>query len=243
MSQIGTSIRLLLVDDDSDLLDLTATYLEREDDRFAIETETNARDGLALLDEAQIDCIVSDYQMPDMNGLEFLDAVRTEYPDLPFLLFTGKGSEEIAAKAINAGVDGYLEKETGTGQYAVLAQHITTLVEKYCAERRLTNLEQQKHLADGGGVTITDGHDRSDTDPQYEAKSVCMKVVKAVAAREGVDPVTLTPPLYEAINPDALSSLFESQASEMDQRTGSVMFTYNGYTVTVSSDGEVVLDK
>lgn len=239
----GMDIQLLLVDDNSALLDLTATYLEREDDRFTIETATSGRDGLAALDKGRTDCIVSDYQMPDMNGLEFLNAVRTQYPDIPFVLFTGKGSEEIAATAIDDGVDGYLEKKTDTGQYAVLAQYVTTLVDKYSAERRLADLEQRKHLADGGGVALADEGGRCETDAQLEARSVCLEIVTAVAAREGVDPVTLTPPLYEAIDPDALRALFESRPTETDQRTGSVLFTYNGYTVTVSSDGEVALDK
>jgi DNA-binding NtrC family response regulator len=54
--------------------------------------------------------------MPGVDGLEFLASVREEYPDLPFILFTGKGSEEIASEAISRGVTDYLQKETGTDQ-------------------------------------------------------------------------------------------------------------------------------
>jgi signal transduction histidine kinase len=70
------------------------------------------------------DCVVSDYEMPGPDGIEFLERVRQEYGDLPFVLFTGKGTEEIASEAISAGVTDYLQKDTGTEQYSVLANRI-----------------------------------------------------------------------------------------------------------------------
>ena len=101
------SIRILHVDDDPEFADLTATLLEREDDRFAVETATTGDEGLARIDD--VDCVVSDYAMPSANGIEFLETVREDHPDLPFILFTGKGSEEIASDAISAGVTDYLQ--------------------------------------------------------------------------------------------------------------------------------------
>lgn len=50
------------------------------------------------------------YDMPRQTGIEFLETVREEYPGLPFILYTGKGSEEVAADAISAGVFDYLQK-------------------------------------------------------------------------------------------------------------------------------------
>ena len=108
------STRVLHVDDEPNILDLTATFLEREGENIAVETATSATEGLDRLTEGDFesgvpfDCIVSDYDMPGMNGLEFLEAVREEHPDLPFILFTGEGSEEIASEAITAGVSDYL---------------------------------------------------------------------------------------------------------------------------------------
>ena len=86
-------IHLLHVDDDPQIVELTATFLEREDDRITVTTAMDAGEGLDILATGGIDCVVSDYNMPGLNGIEFLEAVRADHPNLPFVLFTGKGSE------------------------------------------------------------------------------------------------------------------------------------------------------
>ncbi len=92
-------IRVLHVDDDPDFADLTMAFLERESDSFDIETATSATSGLAVIEGRKPDCVVSDYDMPGTNGLEFLETIRETYTDLPFILFTGKGSEQIGRVA------------------------------------------------------------------------------------------------------------------------------------------------
>jgi PAS domain S-box-containing protein len=129
-------IQILHVDDEQDFADLTATYLEREDSRFTVETARSAADGLDRLTE-RTDCVISDYDMPDTNGIDFLETVRDEYPDLPFILFTGKGSEEVASDAISAGVTDYLQKASSADQYTVLANRVTNAVAQARAEQRL----------------------------------------------------------------------------------------------------------
>jgi len=88
--------------DELDFADLTATFLERESDRFDVGTATSADKGMEILANQGVDCIVSDYDMPRTNGIEFLEAVRDQHPELPFILYTGKGSEEVAGEAISA---------------------------------------------------------------------------------------------------------------------------------------------
>jgi len=147
-------IRVIHVDDEPGFTDLVATFLEREDDRFVVDSATSARDGLDRLESGSYDCVVSDYEMPEMDGIEFLEAVRKEYPDLPFVLFTGKGSEAVASDAISAGVTDYLQKETGTDQYTVLANRITNAVGHLRAERELERqndlFRKSQDLADAG---------------------------------------------------------------------------------------------
>ena len=66
------------------------------------------------------DAILSDYQMPEMDGIEFLKCVRARHGNLPFILFTGKGREEIAIEALNNGADFYIQK--GPDMKAMLAE-------------------------------------------------------------------------------------------------------------------------
>ncbi|WP_135806569.1 hybrid sensor histidine kinase/response regulator [Halorussus marinus] len=136
-------IAILVVDDDEDLAELTATYLERARDDFDVGTETGVAPALDRLEDDRIDCVVSDYDMPGMDGLTFLDAVRDRYPDLPFVLFTGKGNEEIASEAISAGVTDYLQKGSDTGQYSVLANRIANAVEQYRAKRAVEHTRKR----------------------------------------------------------------------------------------------------
>jgi len=128
-------IHVLHVDDEPGFGDLAAEYLEREDDRLTVETATSAEDADDVLGDRRVDCVISDYDMPGMSGIEFLEHVRAEYPDLPFVLFTGKGSEEVASEAISAGVTDYLQKEGTSDQYAVLANRVRNAVKGYRAER------------------------------------------------------------------------------------------------------------
>ncbi len=135
MEASQTDINVLHVDDEPQLADLVATFLEREDDRIAVHTALTPKAGLEILNATDIDCIVSDYVMPERNGIDFLQAVREDHPDLPFILYTGKGSEDIASEAISNGVTGYLQKERGSEQYTLLTNRIVNAVSQYWTER------------------------------------------------------------------------------------------------------------
>ena len=136
-------IRILHVDDEPDFADLTRAFLEQEDDRFTVETAASADDGLAELGDCPPDCIVSDYNMPGKDGLEFLQTVRERHPALPFILFTGKGTEEVASDAVSAGATDYLRKGSGTGQYSLLANRIRNAVTQYRSEKRLRETREE----------------------------------------------------------------------------------------------------
>ena len=124
-------MRVLLVDDDEDFVTLAATLLEAESDRIETTTETQPQDALASVEFAAIDCVVSDYRMPEMNGIEFLETVRADHPDLPFILFTGKGDEAVAKEAISVDVNDYIVKDGSAEQYAISANRIENLVSQY----------------------------------------------------------------------------------------------------------------
>lgn len=143
---MADAISVLHIDDEPSLSEMAATFLQREDDRFTVQTATTPDEGLRILAETDLDCIVSDYDIPQMNGLEILKTVREKYPDLPFILYTGKGSEEIASEAISAGVTDYLQKDTGKSQYTILANRIINAVEQYRSQRRLDASQERLSL-------------------------------------------------------------------------------------------------
>ncbi|WP_049910807.1 PAS domain S-box protein [Halorubrum coriense] len=139
----SSTVRVLHVDDNPAFLDLTETYLERIDEAFEVRSETDVDDALDALTTAPIDCVVSDYDMPETNGLAFLQRVRDRGIDVPFVLFTGKGSEEIASEAISAGATDYLQKQRGNDQYEVLANRVRNAVDQHRSRAALAASEER----------------------------------------------------------------------------------------------------
>ncbi|GGI98077.1 hypothetical protein GCM10008995_04960 [Halobellus salinus] len=133
------------MDDDPEFTDLTASFLRKSEPTFAISTSTDPGEALEQFRESAFDCVVSDHNMPGATGLEFLEQIREIDPDVPFILFTGGGSETIASRAVSAGVTDYLQKSAGTDQYAVLANRIRNAVETYRSRRALS--ESQERLS------------------------------------------------------------------------------------------------
>lgn len=101
--------RVLYIDDERTLLTLTQIYL-KEEANLDVEVAASAEEGLELLRSESFDAIISDYDMPDMDGIELLKCVRKDNPNIPFIVFTGKGREEIVIEALNYGADFYLQK-------------------------------------------------------------------------------------------------------------------------------------
>jgi PAS domain S-box-containing protein len=123
-------LRVLHADDQPDLHPLVEAHLRRDRPDATVERVESADAALDALAESGYDCVISDYDMPGSDGLELLDSVRETHPDLPFVLFTGKGSEEIASEAISAGVTDYVQKGDPS-QFRVLANRVTDAVESY----------------------------------------------------------------------------------------------------------------
>ncbi|MEF8828760.1 MAG: PAS domain S-box protein [Haloarcula sp.] len=131
-------IRVLYVGADSADAGTLSTALERESGRFTVETAHTVVEAVARLAEDAVDCLVSDYDLPEGDGIELLETVRDEHPTLPFLIYTAKGSEAVASAAISAGVTDYLRKEPGAQQHAELATRITDAVEDYRSQRAVS---------------------------------------------------------------------------------------------------------
>ena len=132
--------RVLFVDDEPGAADLAAVHVERLVDDVETVTRTATDEALAVVREDPVDCVVSDFDMPGSDGLELLADVRRLDPTLPFVLFTGKGSEEIASEAISAGVTDYLQKGTGRDRYEMLANSVENALTRRRAERDLRDV-------------------------------------------------------------------------------------------------------
>ncbi|MFW5956215.1 MAG: response regulator [Halorhabdus sp.] len=156
----GDEITVLCVDDDSDILSLTETVLQRKDDRFEILTETDPTAVTERLSSTPVDCVVSDYDMPHMDGIELLETIRADHPTLPFILFTGKGSEEVASEAIARGVTDYLQKGTGLERYALLSNRIANAVTQRRARQQAIDLDRIRGIVREVNQTLVRATDR-----------------------------------------------------------------------------------
>ncbi len=110
-------------------MDITKLNLEAADTSFKITLAPTPKDALTLLKGESFDCIVSDYIMPEMNGIELCTEIK-KTRKIPFLIYTARGSEEVASAAFSAGVDDYVRKEPNLAHFALLARRIRQSVEK-----------------------------------------------------------------------------------------------------------------
>ncbi|MFA4877896.1 MAG: PAS domain S-box protein [Methanoregula sp.] len=143
MESVIIVILALYVDDEPALLDIGKEFLERSGS-ILIDTVSSAAEAQQRLSANCYDAIVSDYQMPGMNGIEFLKYVRQTYPGLPFILFTGKGREEVVIDALNNGADFYLQKGgRAVPQFAELEHKIKQAVQQKRNERTIAESEER----------------------------------------------------------------------------------------------------
>lgn len=129
-------VRVLHVDDDDALRDLTADLLERVDEEMTVLSEADPRAVPDRLETEAVDCLVTDRQMPEWDGIELCRRVRETHPDLPVVLFTSDREEGVVERAMEAGATDYVPKAPGVEQYRILADCIRRAVRKRRCERR-----------------------------------------------------------------------------------------------------------
>lgn len=134
-------MRVLYVDDEPDLLELGKTFLESSRE-LTVDTAISAADARRMLASNAYEAIISDYHMPDMDGLQLLKALRAENNHVPFIIFTGKGREEVVIEALNSGADFYLQKGGNPqAQFAELEQKVKEAVRRSRAEEGICRSE------------------------------------------------------------------------------------------------------
>lgn len=155
-------ITVLFVDDDQQWAQYMASELEHEDPAFSVRVAGNVNEAvIALGEDHSIDCVVTDFRMPEVDGIELLEHVSDSHPQLPVILVTGDGSEDVAARAISAGVTDYIRKDPLADQAPVFVTRIRQAVERARLGRQLRASERRyrtviEHTRDGI-VIIQDG--------------------------------------------------------------------------------------
>jgi len=133
---VELKIRVLVIDDDEDLLFLAGKFLTREDKRIELVSATTDQEALRLIEEESFDAIVCDHFLGNdsMTGLELLEWVRESNPHIPFIIFTGRSQEAVAIRALNLGADYYLKK--GTEEFRELFSQLASRIISEVESRR-----------------------------------------------------------------------------------------------------------
>ena len=139
---VASKVEVLQVDDDASILEAAKLVLQDIDYALKVDTAHSVDEALTKLAKKQYDVIVSDYEMPLKNGLDFLKIIKEKTPNMPFILFTGRGREEVAIQALNLGANHYINKQGSPETvYGELAYSIRSAVAKNRAENALARSE------------------------------------------------------------------------------------------------------
>lgn len=133
---------ILHVDDDVSFLEITKQILEIKG-KFEVEPASSVEEALQKMQQKKFEAVVSDYEMPNQNGLNFLKLLREQQNEIPFVLFTGKGREDVAIKALNLGSDAFIHK---TGDPETVYGELTAAVLKAIEHKRSKKLLADSEL-------------------------------------------------------------------------------------------------
>jgi len=148
---------ILLIEDDPDTRRLLARALQEAPEQYEVITQASGRNGLEELERHDVDCVLIDYRLIDMDGLACLRQIRTTHADLPVIMVTGAGSEELAVEAMKLGANDYVVKH---GHYVRL---VPGIVREALGRRALA----EPPVADGGPTKLTD-----DVRDRYAARGI-----------------------------------------------------------------------
>ncbi|MDH3365955.1 MAG: PAS domain S-box protein [Thermoplasmata archaeon] len=153
-------VKVLCVDDEASFLELAKLLLEKGGS-VHLDVAISAMDALRVLEEKDYDVVVSDFSMPGMDGIALLKALRARGDDTPFIMFTGKGREEVAMEALNSGADLYIQKGTSIrAQFAELTMMIQKLAQHRRAELKSRNEKGIGHILVDAEIVALVGFDK-----------------------------------------------------------------------------------
>jgi CheY-like chemotaxis protein/anti-sigma regulatory factor (Ser/Thr protein kinase) len=134
---MGKDMPNILVVDDSPLDRLLAGGLLEKDGQWVIDYATNGASALDKLREARFDLVLTDLVMPGMDGLELVAAIRCHHRNVPVILMTSKGTEEIAVRALHAGAASYVPKRLLAQELAETVRRVLAVSSRHLVKARL----------------------------------------------------------------------------------------------------------
>jgi CheY-like chemotaxis protein len=126
---LDSEIGVLHIDDEDEQLQFTKQILESLDHCIKVESMSRSEDALERVMHGRHDCVITDYQMPVIDGIELARRIKSLW-GIPLIIYTGRGSDEVARKAFEAKADDYVQKQIEPAHYLVLARRIHHAVER-----------------------------------------------------------------------------------------------------------------
>ncbi len=233
-------MKIMLVDDELDIREQAVRYLKDIYGLLDVRTFGNAREAIEELEKYYYSAVVSDYALPEINGLDFLKMLREKGNEIPFIIFTGMGDEQVAIKALNYGADAYIQKrDDPRTHYVLMAQTIKQVVEKHQSQMNSNRAEREKTL-------ILDS--LSEHVVHMNSHGIIIWGNKASAGSVGLKPEKLVGELCHELffeSPDKCNNCPLNDAIEKKARAESVITTDKGGVwyvriEPVFSDNEII---
>ena len=176
-------MRILLVEDEEDLREVTATRLRQEG--FIVDAVGNGLDVADYMDVVEYDCIVLDIMLPGKNGLDVLQDIRQSGDGTSVLLLTARDAIDDRVKGLNAGADDYLVKPF---HFEELTARIRALLRREPLQLQGNILQAAGLTLDLGSMTVErEGEQISLTQREFSLLEVLMRHADQVLSREQIE--------------------------------------------------------
>jgi PAS domain S-box-containing protein len=247
LQRFTMGLSLLIVDDDPEISSFIAHRIRIESPHYSIAVVGSGKDCLEYLKSNHIDCILSDYQMPGMDGMELLNSLRSQGNSVPFIFITAQGSEEVARDAFKGGANDYFTKEIGFAHFSRILNSVEQSVKKNMAERsksyaeealrlseeRMFKAQKMAHVGNWEWDIVNNQLYWSEEVYRIYGRDPEQFVPTFGAVREAMHPDDLEP-FAQAVN----AAIYERKSFEMDYR----IIRPDGTERTLHTIGEVFYD-
>ena len=220
-----SAIRVLHVDDDPNILEISKQIL-MDMGNFEIDFACCVDEGFKKLSTEHFDIVISDFEMPQKDGLNFLKELREQNNQIPFILFTGKGREDVAIKALNLGADRYINKQGDPETvYGELSDALIKTIEHKQSKKMLVESESKyRKLVENSlqGIAIIQG-----PPPKFVFVNAAMKELFGYTPEEMT---SLTPEqIIRSVHPDDREAFFDRFKRRIEGKETESNYVFRGF--------------